>query len=112
MTVFQGKTVVTHWLMSKDNGAKAANLPRAAMSADIQAMEGNMMVGGDLGPARGYRPVVMRSGKVDSTKRSCFDPKAARSNFVHRVRNSKKDQPFVCSVHKIIRSSKENKEYF
>ena len=41
--------MVTHWLISKDNGAKAANLPRAAMSADIQAMEGNMMVGGDLG---------------------------------------------------------------
>ena len=103
--------VVTHWLISKDNGAKAAKLPRAAMSADIQAMEGNMMVGGDLGPARGYRPVVMRSGKVDATKRSCFDPKAARSNFVHRARHSKKDQTFVCSVHKIIQTSKENKEH-
>ena len=101
--------MVTHWLISKDNGAKAANLPRAAMLADIQAMEGNMMVGGDLGPARGYRPVVMRSGKVDAMKRNNFDTKAARSNVVHRGRNSKKDKPFVCSVHKIIQSSKNNK---
>ena len=98
---FQGKTIETYWLVSKDTSAKAKKVPRAAMSVDSQAMEGNVAVGGDYVSGRGYRPVVLKPGKVETSKRSCFNPEAARLSFIGRLISFQNPRPFVSSVYKI-----------
>ena len=88
MIFFQGKTAVSHWLVSKDTSAKASRLPRAAISADSLAMEGNIMYSG--GNYQGHQPVsaVVRSRKVQTSNRSFFDPEAARLSFVRSAGSS------------------------
>ena len=99
MIFFQGKTVVSHWLVSKDTSVKASRLPRTAISADSQAMEGNIMYyGGDY---QGHQPVsaVIRPRKVQTSNRSSFDPEAARLSFVCSAGSSQNlQQRLFCQI--------------